>query len=172
MLLIFLGTGPVKGFGVTLTIGLCTSMFTALVVTRMVFDFLVQRDVIKSLPMLRLIGETKIDFLKLAVPAFVAAWLLIFIGNGVTVKRFMDGSLLGVDFAGGDSLTMSFKERVNVDKVRDAVKKLGAGEPMISYQKNLGTGLETLQVTTAYEKGQPAFELLEKEFPGCVSQTV
>jgi SecD/SecF fusion protein len=165
ILLIFLGTGPVKGFGVTLTIGLCTSMFTALVVTRMVFDFLVQRGWLKSLPMLRLIGQTRIDFLKIAIPAFAAAWLLILVGNVVTVKRFAEGSLLGVDFAGGDSLTLSFKERVDVDRVREALKKLGAGEPQIQYQKNLGTGLETLQVMTAYEKGPAAYELLKKEFP-------
>jgi SecD/SecF fusion protein len=165
VLLIFLGTGPVKGFGVTLTIGICCSMFTALVVTRMVFDFLVQRNLLKSLPMLKLIGATKIDFLKVAVPAFAASWLLILVGNGMTMKRFADGSLLGVDFAGGDSLTMSFKERVDVEKVRETVKRIGAGEPLISYQKNLGTGLETLQVTTAYEKGGAAIAALQQAHP-------
>jgi SecD/SecF fusion protein len=165
VLLIFLGTGPVKGFGVTLTIGICCSMFTALVVTRMIFDFLVQREVIKTLPMLKLIGATKIDFLKIASLAFAASWLLILVGNGVTVKRFMDGSLLGVDFAGGDSVTMGFKEKVGVEQVRETVKKLGAGEPLISYQKNLGTGLETLQVTTAYEKGGAAITALQKAHP-------
>src|SRR5207244_4985540 len=44
VILIFLGTGPVKGFGVSLTIGVTASMFTALVVTRLIFDWLLEKN--------------------------------------------------------------------------------------------------------------------------------
>ena len=49
VILIFMGTGEIKGFGVTLTIGVAASLFTALVVTRLIFDFLLDRNWLKSL---------------------------------------------------------------------------------------------------------------------------
>src|SRR5205085_11136129 len=81
VILIFMGTGSVKGFGVSLTIGVAASLFTALVVTRLIFDFLIGRNIVKKLPMLHLIPATmKLDFMKLAKPAFAASWLLIIVG--------------------------------------------------------------------------------------------
>ena len=64
VILIFMGTGEIKGFGVTLTIGVAASLFTALVVTRLIFDFLLDRNWLKSLPMLHIIRSTKLDFMK------------------------------------------------------------------------------------------------------------
>ena len=49
VILMIMGTGPVKGFGVTLTVGICASMFTALVVTRLIFDYLTHGRGIRSL---------------------------------------------------------------------------------------------------------------------------
>ena len=63
-LLFQFGTGPIRGFAVTLTIGLLASMFTAIVVTRAIFELLLNLDWIKSLPMLKFIGETKLDFIS------------------------------------------------------------------------------------------------------------
>ncbi|NJM54863.1 MAG: protein translocase subunit SecD [Verrucomicrobiae bacterium] len=166
IILIFLGTGPVKGFGVTLTIGVAVSMFTALVVTRLMFDFLLARNLIRSLPMLRFIKGTKLDFLGVAEPAFAASWLLILVGVGFGFKRGFDGGLFGVDFKGGDSITYAFSEKVGVEKVRESVKALGFGDPAIQYQRNIGSNTEVLVVTTAYEKGAEVTAKLEKDFPG------
>ena len=144
VILMWLGTGPVKGFGVTLTIGVTASMFTALVVTRLLFDWLLEKNLIKSLNMLHLIRGAKIDFMRWAVPAFVASWALIVIGNGYGLHRGRD--VLGVDFAGGDNLTVRFAKKVEVDALRKAVNALGVGDSMIQYQKDL-TGKETLRIT-------------------------
>src|SRR4029077_2611708 len=97
VILIFMGTGSVKGFGVSLTIGVAASLFTALVVTRLIFDFLVSRNMITKLPMLHLIPATmKLDFMKLAVPAFIASWTLIVVGIGYGIHRGSD--VFGVEF--------------------------------------------------------------------------
>ena len=89
-----------KGFGVTLTIGIIVSMFTALVVTRLIFDFLVARNWLKSLKMLHLVPTSwRLDFMKWALPAFIASWALIVIGNGYGLSRGKD--VLSVEFAGG-----------------------------------------------------------------------
>ncbi|HKI68348.1 MAG TPA: protein translocase subunit SecF, partial [Verrucomicrobiae bacterium] len=177
VILIFMGTGPVKGFGVTLTIGVCVSLFTALVVTRLVFDWLLAKDILKKLTMLHIVRGTKIDFMRWAVPAFIASWLLILIGNGYGIfGRGRD--VLGVEFAGGDKVTMSFDQahKVGVDDLRSALNKLGLGDVMIAYQHNLSTGTDTLGVTVrstgtgaqAIAKGEIAQDVtgeLNKAFP-------
>ena len=118
IILIFMGTGPIKGFGVTLTIGVAASLFTALVVTRLIFNFLLDRNMFKSLHMLHLIKSAKVDFMKLAKPLFIAdvdihhrrASAYGIIGRGE--------KLFGVDFLGGDSTTFSFTQKVDVDQIR------------------------------------------------------
>src|SRR5438105_14319998 len=82
IILIMMGTGEIKGFGVTLTIGVAASLFTALVVKRLIFDFLLERGWLKSVPMLHFIRATKLDFMRLAKPAFAISWLLILVGVG------------------------------------------------------------------------------------------
>ena len=64
IILIFMGTGEIKGFGVTLTIGVAASLFTALVVTRLIFNWLLDRNWLKSLPMLHIIRSAKINFMR------------------------------------------------------------------------------------------------------------
>ena len=145
VILIFMGTGPVKGFGVTLTIGVTVSMFTALVVTRLIFDFLLAKNLLVSLKMLHIIRGAKFDFMKWAKPAFAVSWLLIIVGVGYGIHRGKD--VLGVEFAGGDNMTFAFAQKVDVDKLRASISKLGVGDAMLQYQRELSTGKENLRVT-------------------------
>ena len=149
VILIFMGTGSVKGFGVALTIGVAASLFTALVVTRLIFDAMLEKNILKDrLPMLHIIRNTKIDFMRYALPAFIASWLLILIGNGYGILG-RGADVLGVEFAGGDSITLGFDQTndVPIEQLRKSVAKLGSGESLISYQRNLSTGSRTLRVT-------------------------
>ena len=166
VLLIIMGTGPIKGFGVALTVGLCVSMFTALVVTRLIFDFLLAKNIIKSLPMLHIIKGTNIRFLNFAKPAFVASWLLIVVGIGYGI--FIRGNnMLGIEFAGGDELQLRFSQRVETEKVRETLVKGGIGETRIQYQTEGagGTKREYLSITAAKDAGLKAEEVLKKSFP-------
>ena len=158
IILIFMGTGPIKGFGVTLTIGVAASLFTALVVTRLIFDFLIHKDIVKSVPMLHLIPATlKLNFMKLAVPAFIASWLIIVIGlsYGIFVRGH---NVFGVEFVGGETVTLSFDQahKVEVDKLREAATKAGAGEVIVGYQRDISTATDNLRITTRLsEKAGP-----------------
>ncbi len=172
VILIYMGTGPVKGFGVTLSIGVAISMFTALVVTRLIFDFLLAKNLIKNLKMLHVIRSTKIDFMRWAIPAFIASWLLILIGNGYGL--FVRGSdVLSVEFAGGETVTLGFdqKNKVEVDKLRETIREVTSGDVLVAYQRNISTGLDTLRVTarafgTADEGvGEKIFQHLRQKFP-------
>ncbi|HMP84533.1 MAG TPA: protein translocase subunit SecD, partial [Verrucomicrobiota bacterium] len=148
VILIFMGTGPVKGFGVTLTIGICVSMFTALVVTRLVFDFLISRNIISTLKMLHLVRGTKINFMRWAIPAFVASWALIVVGNGYGIL-VRGEQALGVEFTGGETITLGFDQgkEVGVDKIRDVVTATGVGDALIGYQKDVVGDTKTLRIT-------------------------
>jgi SecD/SecF fusion protein len=165
IILIFMGTGEVKGFGVTLTIGVAASLFTALVVTRLIFNFLLDREWIKSLRMFHLIRGTKIDFMKLGLPAFILTWTIIVIGLGY--GYFDRGSkLFGVDFAGGDSTTFSFVQKLDVEQIRSALAAAGERDSQIQYQKDaVGGGAETLRVTTAVGSADKVARALAEQFP-------
>jgi SecD/SecF fusion protein len=169
VILIFLGTGPVKGFGVTLTIGVLVSMFTALVVTRLIFDWLLAKDLIKDLKMLHIIRGAKYDFMHWARPAFIATWLLILIGNGYGLYRGKD--VMGVEFTGGTQTILTFDQSkaVGVDEIRKSVAKTGVGDVLIAYQKELGSGTRTLMVTvraTDEKEGAAASQKVIKQIQG------
>ena len=162
VILIYMGTGTIKGFGVALTIGVVASLFTALVVTRLIFDTLISLGWMKTLPMLHLIRNPNIDFMRWARPAFIASWLLIAIGVGYGIHRGQ--GMVGFEFLGGDNLTVSFSQKVDVDKLREAIKPV-AGEALIQYQRPVvGTG-ETLNITSGFDSTDRIMSVLKKDFP-------
>ena len=163
VILIVMGTGEIRGFGVTLTIGVAASLFTALVVTRLIFNFLLDRNWIKSLPMFHLIRATKLDFMKLAKPAFILSWTIILIGLSYGVYR--GPKLFGVDFAGGDSTTFSFVQKLDVEQIREVLTAAGQKDSQIQYQKDVAGGTETLRVTTAAGSAEKVVSALVEKFP-------
>jgi SecD/SecF fusion protein len=155
-----MGTGSVQGFGVALTIGVAASLFTALVVTRMIFDFLLERGWLKSVPMLHFIRATKLDFMKLAKPAFATSWAIILIGIAFGFHR--GKRAFGRDFVGGDSVTFSFTQKVDPDKLRANLSAVGIKDPLIQYQKDLSSGKEVLRVDSLPGTGDTVKASLEK----------
>lgn len=155
-----MGTGTVQGFGVSLTIGVLASLFTALVVTRMIFDFLLDRGWLKSLPMLHIIRAAKLDFMKLAKPAFIMSWLIIAIGIAGGIHR--GKSVFGRDFRGGASSTFAFQEKLPVETIRTALDKANVKDPLIQYQKeNAAGGGESLRVDSLAQDGSKVKDTLE-----------
>jgi SecD/SecF fusion protein len=164
IILIFMGTGEIKGFGVTLTIGVAASLFTALVVTRLIFNFLLDRNWLNSLSMLHIIRSTKVDFMQIARPLFIATW--VFAIAAVIYGGVARGDkLFGVDFRGGDSTKFSFTQKVDVDKVRVTLEGVGEKDAQIQYQKDVSSGVETLRMATSPESAEKVEHALETQFP-------
>ena len=163
IILIFMGTGEIKGFGVTLTIGVAASLFTALVVTRLIFNWLQDRNWLKSLPMLHIIRTAKINFMKAATPLSIITWVFVVLslGYGFTERGT---KLLGVDFLGGDSTTFSFVQKVGVDQIRSAITATGEKDAQIQYQRDVSGGTETLRVTTSSGSEQKIEQALAQNF--------
>jgi SecD/SecF fusion protein len=163
LILFWMGTGPVQGFGITLSIGICASMFTALLITRFIYELLLDRGWLKSVRMLPVVKITNLPFMEWSKVLFICSWLVALIGLGYGIHRGRD--VLGVDFAGGDVLKMSFKQRVEVDKLRDVVGTLGVGDCLIQFQKNITDKSETLQIVSAFDTGRKVEEALKQQFP-------
>ncbi len=161
-----MGTGSIQGFGFSLTWGVAASLFTALVVTRLIFDFLLAKNWIKSLPMLHLIRSVKLNFMALAKPAFLLSWTIILVGMGYGL--FVRGhKVLGTDFTGGDKLSLRFdlNQKVDVDKLRSAITKTGVSDPLIQYQRDITGGPEILQITSPFETSEKVESALKADFP-------
>ncbi|MGB0416057.1 MAG: protein translocase subunit SecD [Coraliomargarita sp.] len=169
-ILIWLGTGPVKGFGYTLAIGICASIFCALVVTRFMIDFLVHRMNLSKVLGLSLLGEFKFDFFKFRRPAFIASWLLV--AAGVVSVVLHHDNIMGIDFTGGDEMTISFDERVESGELSEAAEALGLGEVNPVYQTLLGTGEEVLKIQTRFDQSRPVLDGLQAAFPAANLQEV
>jgi SecD/SecF fusion protein len=165
VILIFTGTGSVKGFGVALTIGVAASLFTALVVTRLIFDWMLEKNLLKSLRMLHIIRGSNIDFMRWAKVAFTMSWVLILIGVSYGVYRGKHA--LSVDFLGGENIIFSFDNNVQLDrsKVRSVVQGTGATDPLVQFGRDMVTGQRTLRVTTPFDFGQKAEAALKQAFP-------
>jgi SecD/SecF fusion protein len=163
VILIFMGTGEIKGFGVTLTIGVAASLFTALVVTRLIFDFLLDRNWLKSLGMFHLIRSTSVNFMGAAKPLFIITWACVILSLGYGFTR--GSHLFGVDFLGGDSTTFSFAQRVDEKDIRAALTGVIQGDVQIQYQKDVTGGAETLRVTTPNHTADKVKQTLADKFP-------
>jgi SecD/SecF fusion protein len=165
VILIFLGTGPVQGFGVTLTIGICVSMFTALVVTRLLFDYLLSKGKLRTIKMQRWVKETAINFMGMRTWAFGISWALIAVGIVWCGMRYQNHTLLGVDFAGGDSVMLSFEKSAGIAEVRNALEGAGLKDVFIQYQRDAAGVTEHLNVKTEFDAGKEVEPALRKAFP-------
>lgn len=113
------GTGPIQGFAVTLSIGVCTSVFCALIVSRAVFDLLLQRKMLGGLSMMSIVKpETKVEFLGTRKIAMLVSAIALVSGIAMFVVRGQDN--FGVDFTTGTNMIVEMKtdEPVDVARIR------------------------------------------------------
>ena len=110
VILFIVGTGPVRGFAITLTAGVLISMFTAVIVTRLVFDHTANPESMKPFKMLNIFKKTpNVDFVKLGKITFICAFVLVAITCAIFFIRAFTkpASVLAVDLTGGTSIVYS-----------------------------------------------------------------
>jgi len=120
VILFAIGTDQIKGFAVTLFLGLAISMYTVLFVGRLMFDIAEKRRWLKKLNMSQLIGETHIDFLKHRVLWCVIS--LVVIGIGLTAFFIRGEKNYDIDFTGGTMVSFQTTEPQKTDDVTAALK--------------------------------------------------
>ena len=115
------GTGPVQGFATTLMIGIATSLFTSIFITRLVFEGWLKKD--KNISFSNnatrnFMKNTSFDFIKFGKTAAIIAGVVIAISVGSLAVR---GLNLGIDFKGGRNYVVRFDKDVTVNEVRNAL---------------------------------------------------
>ncbi|HOW36272.1 MAG TPA: protein translocase subunit SecD [Candidatus Omnitrophota bacterium] len=154
------GSGPIKGFAVTLTIGLVASLFTALTVTRTIFDVLLHFKTIKSLPMLHFFRETKIDFISKRY--FCYALSIILIAAGMFSLYSKKQSAYGIDFAGGQIQEYKFQKPVVAQELRQLLKEGGLSDVVIQqFDKNP----EVIMLRTSEDTYDRVTGILKEKMP-------
>jgi SecD/SecF fusion protein len=159
-ILFWQGSGPVQGFATVLCLGIFSSLFAALIVSRTGAELLAEKAGKGSLHMMRFLEDTKINFLALRVPAFVLSGLLLL--AGVITVGIKGEKVLGVDFTGGDLVTFSFKEKVDDGKIRTSLGNLAE---VVQYQRSPVGGQEVLSLRTAFGNGEKVGQKLAQDFP-------
>lgn len=159
-ILFWQGSGPVQGFATVLCLGIFSSMFAALIISRTGAEWLAEKGGKGSLHMMRLFENCKINFLGLRGPAFILSGLLL--GAGLVTVVIKGEKVLGVDFTGGDLVTFSFQQKVDDGKIRAS---LGSVAEVVQYQRSPVGGQEVLSLRTAFGMGEKAGETLSRDFP-------
>jgi len=160
VILFVFGSGPIRGFAVTLCGGIIVSMYTALVVTKLIFGLLLNKTSLKSLRMLSIVKpDIAFDFVGKRKLAIGLSLVVIGISCSILVVRALQspGKVFGVDFTGGSATTFSFERSasgvpVQVDALDAALQKAGVTRSVIQYQKELDSSVETsLQIKAGTE---------------------
>ncbi|MDD3275522.1 MAG: protein translocase subunit SecF, partial [Kiritimatiellales bacterium] len=166
VILFWQGSGPIRGFAITLSAGIMVSMLMALVFTRLMLDTLAAKTKLATLKMFTIFRNSKFDFLGkrkfaaiLSVSVIVVTWIF-FINNGE--KNF------GVDFTGGSSISFAFDQKQSEDAVRAVLDQAGVKDADVQYHKELGVAAdvakETLEIKVAYENSNAALESINTAF--------
>ena len=168
-ILIWLGTGPVKGFGITLAIGIVTSVFCALFISRTLLSLLLQMG-LSNLISLQAIEKKKpsmeIDFLKFWKPAILASWAIVAVGIFSVVSN--KDKILGIDFRGGEELVASYDKTIDTSELDQTFESNpGIGEVQHVYRSEIGKGEEGSRLVLQTERGKSweALGLLQESFP-------
>ena len=159
IVLAYFGTGPLRGFAVTLVLGIIANLFAALVVTRNTFDWILTVTEKPNLSMMQFIKSPRFDFLKLRGMGLIFSLLILVAGASAVAMK--GESLLGVDFKGGDAVTMTYAQSVDIGRVRDALIKNNVKEPMVQAV----SGSKALLIQTEEQQGERAAQVLKDAFP-------
>ncbi|QSR85692.1 protein translocase subunit SecD [Methylacidimicrobium sp. B4] len=159
VILMWLGSGPLQGFAVTLVLGIVANLFAALVVTRNAFEWLLASGWLQRLSMMRILTRPSFPFLAWRR---TASWLaLALLAAGMATFFLRSDKLLGVDFVGGDSLTVSYQQAASIQEVRAALAEAGIHPSMVQYAREY----RQLSLQTRYGEGERALQILQNKLP-------
>ena len=146
LILFFTGSGPIQGFATTLMIGIITSLFTAIFITRLIFEFMLSRDmkITTSFPWSNhTLKNANFQFIKKRKVAYLISLVAIVISIGAILTK---GFSYGVDFQGGRTYTVRYDQNVSPETVRENLDNVFGTTTEV---KTFGNESQ-LRVTTSY----------------------
>jgi protein-export membrane protein, SecD/SecF family len=152
IVLFFFGSGPIKGFATTLIIGIITSVFTSIFVTRLIFEGRIKRGkniTFENSLTKNFLKNTHVNFLDARKWSYIISGALIVIALG---SMFLKGFTYGVDFTGGRTYVVRFDQPVTAEDVREAVNKtFNLADPESSVEVKQFGGDSQMKITTSYK---------------------
>jgi SecD/SecF fusion protein len=122
IVLYIVGNDQLKGFGISLTVGLIISLFTSLYMTRLLFDLWLAKGWLHKLSMLRFLSKPNIDFMAIRYYWFTFTIVFTLIGGALFIYRLDPPDrkgVLNIDFVGGTAYSAELVEPVEIGKLRD-----------------------------------------------------
>ncbi len=162
-IMIWLGTGPIKGFGFTLLIGVLSTLFSVLITAHYFMELLIDSNFVKKITFRRMLGDLKVDFVKYGKPCAIGSVALVVISFCYVI--YQGDRIYGTDFAGGDLITANFTQKIDNAKIREVATASGIGEINTTYISDLSGGRDQLTLETAYGKSGAFFAALQKAYP-------
>ena len=147
VILYVFGTGPVKGFAYTLMVGIVTSLFTAIFITRLLIDWYAAKGKLFTFNTKitkNWFANIDVEFLKKRKIAYVISGTIIILG---LVSLFTNGLNYGVDFVGGRNYVVKFEQATSATDVASTLKDVFNGAPEV---KTYGEASQ-LKITTKYK---------------------
>ena len=173
IILVVLGTGPVRGFGITLVIGIFTTLFTTLITCRGLQEFALQQGIMSRIFGLPVFKPTlNIQFLKYARIAFIFSWIIVALGISELIYKGKDA--FGKDFRGGESTLVALQPSAKVDtnQIVQIATSLGLPDTTVTLQSPVGGGETRLRIETqlTLDRTQGDFANLTKIVTGIKAQ--
>jgi len=131
VILFMFGTGTIKGFAITLTIGIVASLFSAILVTRVIMDFLLKKNPNLNFKMFNLLKKPNIQFLRGRF--FAYGFSLVSIGVGLSAFFIRGNHNYGVEFTGGIQTHVGFEKTVSIAQLRAELNHAGVKQAVIQY---------------------------------------
>jgi len=160
LVLFIFGTGPIRGFAVTLSLGVTLNLFTALFGTRVVYDYSILKRWLKKLSFFQLFEKTSFDFIAWRRYAFIFSTVVVLIGVFAFVQLSRGHGNMGVEFSGGAMVRMNASKPFTVGAVRKALEQEGWGHAEIQPVED-STGLMVRVKKSDEGVGQMADKLVQ-----------
>ncbi len=166
VVLFSIGTDQLKGFAITLVLGLGLNMFTAVFCARVVFDVAERSRWLTRLSMGQILNKTNIAFVKWAPTATAAAAVVILIGVAAAARR--GNELFDIDFTGGTSVQVEFKsgQELSIAEVRQAVSQTFQSVTVSAVTLGKGTADRRFKIDTSEQNQAEVERRLQAAFPG------
>jgi SecD/SecF fusion protein len=166
VVLFAIGTDQLKGFAITLILGLVLNLFTAVFCARVVFELAERSRWLRSLSMGRLLGATHVQFVKWAPAAAAVSAAVILLGALAAARR--GSELFDIDFTGGTSVQVEFKEgqELPIAEVRRAVAGKFRSATVSAVTLAEGAADRRFKIDTSTQDQEEVERLLKEAFPG------
>jgi len=168
LILFIFGTGPIRGFAVTLSISILVNLFTAIFVTKIFYEYYYEKGKNLKISFMTLLEKPAFNFMRYKKPFAILSGIFVALGIFGFFMTLLGKANLGIDFTGGTILYLKTERSSHLDKIRSALGEKGFSELILQDVKGenlliikMKSGKESLS-----EEVDRLLKVLRESFPG------